>query len=255
MNLSKNMLNNEEINKELPSICVPLIGKNLHEIKDEIEFIKSKKPDMIEWRADFFTDLNQEKKVNEVLAAIKQGIPETPVLLTIRSEKEGGQKISLSEDEKLLLFEKVSVNKKIDILDYELVNGEKNIGEVREITKQSGIQLMLSYHNFERTPDQEVLMTKCKVAESFKADLVKISVMSQSKDDVLLVLNVTNEASKTIKIPLVTISMGESGAITRLLGWAFGSTITYAIGAKSSAPGQMPIETLRSAINTMKKSL
>ncbi|MGJ9383783.1 type I 3-dehydroquinate dehydratase [Salipaludibacillus sp. CF4.18] len=253
----ENVLNSvTDVNKdrEEPSICVPLVGRNVDEIISEVEFIQPKKPDMIEWRADFFENLNNSSKVIEVLSILKVKIPGTPILFTIRSEKEGGQKIVLSEKDKINLFEKVCTEG-IAILDYEILNGEKNIKLVREITKRNGVKLMLSYHNFQETPDHKELVAKCMEAEFLEADKVKISVMSHHKKDVLLLLTATNDASNTVKIPLVTISMGEHGAITRIVGWAFGSTITFAIGAKSSAPGQMPIEKLRSVIQVIKDSI
>jgi len=43
------------------------------------------------------------------------------------------------------------------------------------------------------------------------------------------------------------------GAISRMAGWIFGSQLIFAVGDKSSAPGQILIEDLRTIMKTMKK--
>jgi 3-dehydroquinate dehydratase-1 len=50
-----------------------------------------------------------------------------------------------------------------------------------------------------------------------------------------------------LKIPLVAISMGSLGAISRIAGGLFGSDITFASGIKASAPGQLPLDDLKKA--------
>jgi len=65
----------------------------------------------------------------------------------------------------------------------------------------------------------------------------------------LTLLNATNRARNTsVEVPIVTMSMGPEGQITRLAGGLFGSDITFAIGKNASAPGQIPIAALREAM-------
>lgn len=40
-----------------------------------------------------------------------------------------------------------------------------------------------------------------------------------------------------------------------MLGWVFGSTITFAVGEQSSAPGQIPIEKLKEMIKLADESM
>ena len=40
------------------------------------------------------------------------------------------------------------------------------------------------------------------------------------------------------------MSMGPLGAVTRMIGGVFGSSLSFAVGEGSSAPGQMPIADL-----------
>jgi 3-dehydroquinate dehydratase-1 len=50
------------------------------------------------------------------------------------------------------------------------------------------------------------------------------------------------------------MAMGPLGAVTRAAGWLFGSALTFAVGASSSAPGQMPIEDVRAVIAALRRS-
>jgi 3-dehydroquinate dehydratase-1 len=49
------------------------------------------------------------------------------------------------------------------------------------------------------------------------------------------------------------MSMGGLGAISRIVGWMYGSSVTFAVGKSSSAPGQVPIGELRKIIQLTKK--
>src|SRR5699024_10919047 len=90
-----------------------------------------------------------------------------------------------------------------------------------------------------------------KQAASYGANLVKLAVTPESQDDVFRLLEVTREIDQMLDVPVVTMSMKELGALSRIIGWAYGSVITFGVGVELSAPGQMPIKKLRTAINGM----
>lgn len=74
--------------KDIPYICTPLVGRNRDDIMEELEKIIPQNPDLIEWRADFLTNIHDTEYVISLLKEIKfkAGLP---ILFTIRSEKEG----------------------------------------------------------------------------------------------------------------------------------------------------------------------
>ena len=70
--------------------------------------------------------------------------------------------------------------------------------------------------------------------------------MPQSMEDVLTLLAATLLARREFpETPLVTMSMGPLGSITRVAGWLFGSDLTFAVGVASSASGQIPADDLK----------
>ena len=85
------------------------------------------------------------------------------------------------------------------------------------------------------------------------ADIVKVAVMPQNTRDVLTLLEATEVMVREhASIPVVTMSMGPRGVISRVTGALFGSAMTFAMVGQASAPGQMEIEDLRKAMKMLR---
>jgi 3-dehydroquinate dehydratase-1 len=145
-------------------------------------------------------------------------------------------------------------NRVIDLIDYEMANEAAHIVRVRNAAKSHDIKLVLSFHNFSFTPGLETLTQKFLSAEQLGADVAKVAVMPRDLDDVLTLLTATREASKKLRIPLISMSMGPLGAVTRMVGGVFGSSLSFAVGAAASAPGQVPIEDLNAVLAILQRS-
>lgn len=233
--------------ENFPAICTPLTGKTSNEIMEQLDIVLTHAPDVIEWRADFFQDLSDTNAVLQVIQDYKKKT-EIPLLFTIRAEHEGGEKIVLTEQEKVQLLADVCRKSAIDLVDYETSNEEKYVQEVRSVSKEAGKMLILSYHNFTLTPDNDELMKRAKQAESLGGDIAKFAVMPKSKEDVFRLLEMTKAIDETLNVPVITMSMGDIGGLSRIIGWAYGSVLTFGVGVELSAPGQMPVKRLREAI-------
>ncbi|MDO8320957.1 type I 3-dehydroquinate dehydratase [Rhodoferax sp.] len=240
---------------KFPLICTPLVGRTLDQLMTELAVVLPKQPDVLEWRVDFFDAIGDSVAVIAAAQAIKQAAGNIPVLFTRRSTIEGGEKIALNEDQVIAMYTAVCESKSIDLIDYEMANDAGNIVRVRTAAKANNIKLVLSFHNFSFTPGLETLASKFLTADQLGADVAKVAVMPRDLDDVLTLLTATREASKKLRIPLISMSMGPYGAMTRLFGWTFGSALTFAVGASSSAPGQVPIEDLNTVLAILKKSI
>ncbi|QLI79505.1 type I 3-dehydroquinate dehydratase [Bacillus pumilus] len=232
-----------------PMICTPLIGQTKEELFHEVEVLTEKKPDVIEWRADFFHYLHDKEQVIETLKGMVERAKGIPFLFTIRSEKEGGESISLSESEKVSLLAELCSTQLVDAVDYELMHDVTHIQQISQATKRNGVTLIVSYHDFQRTPEVDRLMQLFVNAESAGADIAKIAVMPHSYDDALTLLSATSHAKKQLSIPVISMAMGEYGAFTRMIGGLFGSVMTFAVGKESSAPGQVAIQDLNNVLS------
>jgi 3-dehydroquinate dehydratase-1 len=81
--------------------------------------------------------------------------------------------------------------------------------------------------------------------------VAKVAVMPREDEDVLALLTATAQASRSLTIPLISMSMGTRGALSRIFGHQFGSTVTFAAGLAPSAPGQWSLPVLRAALASL----
>ena len=49
--------------------------------------------------------------------------------------------------------------------------------------------------------------------------------------------------------------MGGYGAVSRLCGWVFGSSVSFAVGEQSSAPGQVPVEDVNRVVDVLQRAI
>ena len=235
-------------------ICTPLVARTADGVQAELQSILPKHPDLIEWRVDFFEGIHDPVRVVEVAQAIRQTTESIPIIFTRRAAHEGGEAISIDEAAVITLYEKICASGAVDIIDYELSQSAANRARLRAVSRAHDVLMIMSHHNFTSTPGATVLVEKLMDAERDGADIAKLAVMPQAAGDVLVLLEATLAASQRIEIPLITMSMGAMGAMTRLCGWIVGSAVTFAVGDGSSAPGQIPIDDLRAALKTMERA-
>lgn len=232
-------------------ICLPLVETDPEQILAEAEELVHLGPDLIEWRVDGFTDAANGDKCCNILEKLRKILGETPLILTFRINLEGGIG-DFSQQTRLAVIKQAMVTGNVDLVDIELCNDEAFKQDIRQTAVQTGVSLIFSHHNFETTPDQDFIRQKLFEAQEQGADIAKIAVMPESPDDVLTLLGATNLARKAeIDIPMITISMADQGVVSRMAGGLFGSDVTFAAGKKSSAPGQVGFEELKSAIKVL----
>ncbi|MFD1707703.1 type I 3-dehydroquinate dehydratase [Siminovitchia sediminis] len=240
--------------RKRPYICTPLTGKNENEILKELDVVLPEGPDLIEWRADFFQELHDHTAVLSALHKISAK-SSLPVLFTIRSTREGGEPISLTEEQKVALIGEVCKRDAVQAIDYEIESSPAYIRQLRHISSLYHKKLILSYHNFECMPPEETLLKKLYLAEFYGADVAKAAVMPSTRDDVLSLLDITNKADKELNIPLITMAMGNLGVVSRIIGWTYGSILTFGSGVQTSAPGQVQIGKLKKMIEMIDEEM
>jgi 3-dehydroquinate dehydratase I len=240
---------------KLPLLCAPLVGVDRNALLAEAAAVRAAAPDVVEWRVDFFQAIGEAGAVVDTARALRRALPGLPLLFTRRSAAEGGQRVSISEQAVADVYGAVCEADCIDLVDYEMSNEPASLVAVREASRRRGIGLVCSYHNFQETPSAEVLGTRFRRAQELGADVAKVAAMPRRSEDVLALLSATLHASRTLDIPLISMSMGALGAPSRVIGFTFGSALSFGVAAQSSAPGQMPIAELRAAIDIVRKAM
>ena len=224
----KVQVKNITIGEGRPKICVPIIGKNKKDIIKEAKELKDACLDIIEWRVDFFENVENIKEVKEVLYELRNYIHDIPLLFTFRSVVEGGEKL-ISRDYYTTLNKEISNTGLVDLIDVELFMGDEVIDEVVNFAHKKEVKVIISNHDFNKTP---------------------------KKKDVLVLLEATNEMFKIYADrPIITMSMSGMGVISRLCGEIFGSALTFGAAKSVSAPGQISFKELNSVLNLLHKSI
>jgi 3-dehydroquinate dehydratase-1 len=238
-----------------PLIITPLVGRTADAITDELAAIVPKKPNMLEWRIDFFDAIGETGRVIDTARAIRNAAGGIPVLLTRRNVTEGGQPIPITEAAVVAMYAEACTARCVELIDYELSNDAADLAALRRVSADHSVAMIMSYHDFQATPDAATLDAKFARAQELGADVGKVAVMPNDPADVLALLEATWRASQRLTIPVISMSMGGIGSLSRMIGWVYGSAATFAVGKSSSAPGQVAIDDLRAVLATVKQAV
>lgn len=236
-------IKNVTIGEGKPKIAVPIVGKTTDEVLKEAKALTSLACDIIEWRLDLFEDVINFSQVAELSHKLAELLPTIPLLLTFRTLGEGGGR-AFEEADYYELYRYLIQQGACDLLDLELFMSEGQGAEIIELAHAKGIKIIMSNHDFKQTPAQDELISRLSLMAERQADICKIAVMPQSPGDVLTLLSATNDMKQITERPIVTMSMGQLGMMSRIFGEIFGSAITFGAAEQTSAPGQLPVTEL-----------
>jgi len=241
-------------NLPVPAVCAPLVAATQEALVEECAAVASKKPDLLEWRVDFFGAIGDAPAVLAAAKALRAASGGIPVLFTRRSAREGGEKIDVDEMHVVELYDAVCAAGLVDLVDIEMETEAAQLRRMQTDAMQAGAKVVLSFHDFRATPSAKDLVARFERAYTLGADVAKVPVMPQSNADLLALLAATQQASHELPIPVASMAMGPPGGVTRVAGWVFGSAMTFAVGRSSSAPGQMPIEDVRLVVEALRRA-
>lgn len=232
-----------------PKICVPIVGETMEQLKEEATLLEQFELDVVEWRVDFYEHVEDLEKVKEVLSVIRGILSEVPLIFTFRSANEGGEK-EVSTAYYFELNKEIAKTGLIEIVDVELFNEEENVKALIEAAHAKNVYVIISNHDFDKTPAKEEIITRLRKAQELGGDLPKIAVMPNSTADVITLLDATNTMNELYADrPVISMSMAGKGVISRLAGEVFGSALTFGAAKKASAPGQIPVSELKYVLN------
>ena len=235
----------------IPKICVPIVEKTKEEIIFKANEISKKEIDIVEWRGDYYEHISDIYKVNDILKALRDIFKDTPILFTFRTKVEGGN-LEISNEKYLELNKSVIESNCIDLIDVELFLGEPLINKIILMAKKMGIKVIISNHDFDKTPKKEEILTRLINMYKLGADISKVAFMPKNNEDIISLLAASEEMNKLYPDSImVTVSMSNKGVISRLWGEIFGSVITFGSLGKQSAPGQIHIDELRYVLNLL----
>lgn len=242
---------NTVIGDGIPKIVVPMVGKTSQELIEEAKIVANCGADIIEWRVDFFEEVKQIDAVISVGKKIRQLLSNIPILFTFRTKEEGGE-TELSTEDYVELNQVIISEALFELNDIELFIGDKHVAQLVSCANDKQVKVVMCNHDFDQTPSKQEIVHRLKKMQELGADICKIAVMPNNTTDVLTLLDATNEMQISFaNRPIVTMSMGQLGMISRVSGETFGSALTFGSAQTASAPGQVPVSELRNILTTL----
>ena len=192
--------------------------------------------DLVEFRMD---------KADEPIAQLDAYDGELPVVATNRNQWFGGKARDTGRLDALFSASRFDAVAYVD-LELETVRAKEwLVGEFRG----NDIDLIVSHHDFDATPDREVLTAIIEECAGY-GDIAKVATSPADLSDTLTLLRALYETTQA-GIDTAGIAMGETGSHTRVVGHVYGSKLGYAPlrdDDSEYAPGQLPLRTLRTLI-------
>ena len=213
-------------------LVVSIMPRNIEEVQ-AIDVTRYEDADIIEWRADFLA----KEAILQVAPAVFEKFAGRELLFTLRTRSEGGE-IDLSSEEYVQIIKDVTQLYQPDYVDFEYYTHKAVFDQMLDFPN-----LVLSYHNFQETPDN--MMEILSELTSLTPKVVKVSVMAHTEQDVLDLMNYTR-GFKTLnpEQDYVTISMGKIGKVSRITSDVTGSSWSFASLDAASAPGQISLSNM-----------
>ena len=210
-------------------------------LKNMIEAANFSSADMVEIRLDCLEKYTGAESLREIAK---------PLMVTCMPLSEGG-KFSGTEEERIgLLFETVQY---ADYVSLELSTKKGLQERIIYEARTRDTKVIATYHDYKKTPKIKEITEILKKEKMTGADIAKVAFQANDYKDVMNLMNVLLE--NEIGIPIIAVSMGEYGKISRILGPLLGSYLTFASPAKGreAAPGQLTVEELHTVFDMLKK--
>jgi len=215
--------------------CVTVAETNHAKLKQTLK-IALKKSDYVEIRFDFL----RTEQIPQILEDIKKDL--NKIVCTLRPKLEGG-KFSGSEKERISILKLIAEYNPY-LLDVEFGTIRKN-SDLAKYLKTTKTKLLISEHDFKKTPKFPELKKKIKQMAKFSSN-VKIVTSAKSTNDSTRVLQLYKNRGK---ISLIAFSMGDLGRMSRILSLYLGSPYTYVSLGKPIAPGQFSLDEVKKIIS------
>jgi len=217
-------------------ICVSIAG---HDLAMTLASAKEAESlaDVLEIRLDAMAD----PAVQPFLDSINK-----PLLFTNRAKWEGGAFNGEEKSRLALLYE--ATEKGAAYIDLELKT-DPGLRQDLIKTAKGKCRSIISWHSFKVTPSRQALNSILQEQYRTSADIGKIVTMAHNFSDVLQVLDLQREALE-MGFPLIAFCMGRAGIISRVATLELGGFMTYAAqdSTNSTAPGQLPVSSLRNIL-------
>ncbi|MFW1838313.1 type I 3-dehydroquinate dehydratase [Acinetobacter gyllenbergii] len=206
--------------------------------------------DLAEFRIDLLNFANDSKQVIALGQELKQILGAKPMIATIRTHNEGGQ-LTISDADYGKTYQAYLQQPFMDMLDVEMFRDQQVVKNTVKLAHAKKVLIVMSNHDFQKTPPEAEIIQRLLKQDELGADILKIAVMPQNRQDVFTLMNATLNVSQQSKKPLLTMSMGKLGTISRIATANMGGSFSFGMIGEASAPGQIDVTQLKQFLKTV----
>lgn len=235
-----------------PEICIPITDTTRDEITERARQFAGLPVELVEWRVDCFA--GYEKEAASVAKEIRQILTGKKLIVTLRTVHEGGEPNGERFDYETILTEIIR-GRAADYVDVEIKRDSNMVQRILEAAERAEVKIIGSYHDFAKTPSEQDIVDLLTEAKNLGADVGKLACMpsnemEQGKKDVETLLAATERMkAENPEFPIITMSMGEHGKVSRLYGGLYGSAVSFGCVGRASAPGQVELSDMRNVFD------
>lgn len=242
------------IGEGAPRTIVPITGAIAEQALQQAAVIAaSPATDLAEWRIDYLDIATDGKALVTLGKRIARTLDGKPMILTFRTQAEGGSK-PISDADYAALYATLLRGGFTQLIDVEMFRDPDRVAALVAQAHAAGVKVVMSSHDFHATPAREEIVARLLRQEAMGADVLKIAVMPRDAGDVLALLDATWQVRQRSRKPLLTMSMGGTGVVSRLAGETFGQALTFGMIGTPSAPGQVEVEQLQQVLQVIHAS-
>lgn len=230
---------------------VPITAKTKEQaIAQAKVIVANQDADLAEFRIDLLDFAADSKQVIALGHELKKILGDKPMIATIRTHNEGG-KLSISDSDYGKTYQAYLKQPFMDLLDVEMFRDQQVVKNTVKLAHDKKVLIVMSNHDFQKTPSEDEIVKRLLKQDELGADILKIAVMPQSKQDVFTLMNATLKVSQQSKKPLLTMSMGKLGTISRIASANMGGSFSFGMIGEASAPGQIDVTQLKQFLKTV----
>lgn len=228
-------------------ICVSILGKSNAEALRKMNRpynVKGEHELILELRFDWIRDPDPERLLSRKFWKI---------LATNRRKEEGGR-FSGKEEERVATLIQAAAHG-ADYVDIEAGTAPRLIKALKGEIARAGekrTKLVISWHDFQKTPSERVLRGMLSRCSKWQPDVVKIVTMAHTAEDNLNILRLIPYA-RAKGLEIIAFCMGQAGKVSRVASPLLGGYLTFAAANhhEASAPGQMPVREMTRILNDL----
>lgn len=240
---------------ELPvKTIIPITAKTERQAIEQAQALaRHSDVDVVEFRIDLL-DIAQDILANnpKIIALGEQlsQILQKPLIATIRTATEGG-KLAINDSDYATVYRDYLTNPFMQLLDIEMFKQTAIVENLVNLAHAKKVLVIMSSHDFSGTPAQTEIEQRLLQQDTLGADILKIAVMPQTRAEVLTLMNATLSVSEQTDKPLITMAMGQLGAISRVATASVGGSLSFGMVGEASAPGQIEVSKLKQLLQTI----